>query len=702
MDKKILVGICILVLVNILSLSAQIAEPGVTTTVMPTEELTFGRDGIKLSFNNNNLNINNKEIDFLIMDGSKLVDESKAYINSESSKNENKLMNINEYQQRNFIITQQIDIFEEYIKTNHKIENKGKETGELTYYYVFKLNPNETVEFNGIRYSSDGNELYESANITNTININAEFDFTYQDLIDNGFELADTRFVSNNFFLGFKRIENRKLNEGEILELDPTVTIANLETIRMTPIDNTTYVLAWCDEVTDDVEFIVRYTNHTNQTSKISVDSNVGNCLYNYGLSIATINKSAFIIAYSDDAEDDFTIAVYNTSGSTLLAPLDIVTDAAGLVTSSISIAMFNSSHYVALMYNNSARDELFFTIGDVNGNININKQVIDNNVRNSAGVITVDTFNSSAFVAVWTDSFLQTFATLRSDGTTITPTTTYQNSTINPSFIDVVALNSTNFVALGVGGGNGNISWSHYIIDGVLKQKDRFKISSGSNIGGQLAKVNDTHFVAFITNGTSTKKEHVNLSVSLVNARDGNYVIANSTYNNPGAIWMNLDIISSQNVGNFGLCPNHIMIVKANHSSVLQSVNVSVEGFYLNATSKSINIWDGNCPPPPTNEQEGDDAILSGINNSEIWPATVYDSYQVGGANLTQQFRGRFDKFAIKGNKRWAINYVSQGESAITGIFNITPTLYVIQLQDLSVSSITQQVGSFINSTYP
>ena len=101
-------------------------------------------------------------------------------------------------------------------------------------------------------------------------------------------------------------------------------------------------------------------------------------------------------------------------------------------------------------------------------------------------------------------------------------------------------------------------------------------------------------------------------------------------------------------------------------------------------------------------NEQEGDDAILLGINTSEIWTATVYDSYQVGGSNLSQQFRGRFDKFAIKGNKRWAINYVSQGESAITGIFNITPTLYVLQLQDLSSGAITQQVGSLINSTYP
>lgn len=101
--------------------------------------------------------------------------------------------------------------------------------------------------------------------------------------------------------------------------------------------------------------------------------------------------------------------------------------------------------------------------------------------------------------------------------------------------------------------------------------------------------------------------------------------------------------------------------------------------------------------------ETPGDNAIQIGIEASEIWPCTVYSEQRLSARNLAaSQLTGIFDRVAVKDNKRWAINYVSAGESQITGLFNLTPVLYILQLQNQTNETITDQVGKLINSTWP
>lgn len=103
-------------------------------------------------------------------------------------------------------------------------------------------------------------------------------------------------------------------------------------------------------------------------------------------------------------------------------------------------------------------------------------------------------------------------------------------------------------------------------------------------------------------------------------------------------------------------------------------------------------------------NEEEGDNAIDLAISSSEIGvTATTYSSQQIAARNaVNSQFTGRFDKFVVNGNKRWAFSYISTGESSISGSFNITPSLYVLQLENLTTQQITDQVGKLINTTWP
>ncbi len=102
--------------------------------------------------------------------------------------------------------------------------------------------------------------------------------------------------------------------------------------------------------------------------------------------------------------------------------------------------------------------------------------------------------------------------------------------------------------------------------------------------------------------------------------------------------------------------------------------------------------------------ETGGDGAIEVGITASEVGgTATIYSSQQVSARDLSNnQFLGIFDKVAVNGDKRWAFNYVSGGESPLTELFNLTPVLYVLQLQNQTNETITDKVGKLINNTYP
>ncbi|HLC97107.1 MAG TPA: LamG domain-containing protein [Candidatus Nanoarchaeia archaeon] len=103
--------------------------------------------------------------------------------------------------------------------------------------------------------------------------------------------------------------------------------------------------------------------------------------------------------------------------------------------------------------------------------------------------------------------------------------------------------------------------------------------------------------------------------------------------------------------------------------------------------------------PPISANEAEGRTAIETGINNALISPA-VYTDKQIYLRNkLNNQDIGTFDKVAVKGSQRWAINYITTGES-YTNMFNITPVVYVLEMTNLTSSEITTEVENFINST--
>lgn len=98
--------------------------------------------------------------------------------------------------------------------------------------------------------------------------------------------------------------------------------------------------------------------------------------------------------------------------------------------------------------------------------------------------------------------------------------------------------------------------------------------------------------------------------------------------------------------------------------------------------------------------EAASDTALGVGVQNALLSGYTNHTSQQIYGRNLEgTQVTGTFDWVAKKDDTLWAFNFVSKGETHV-GLFNLTPSLYVLELSNISSSSITTSVEALINAT--
>ena len=93
--------------------------------------------------------------------------------------------------------------------------------------------------------------------------------------------------------------------------------------------------------------------------------------------------------------------------------------------------------------------------------------------------------------------------------------------------------------------------------------------------------------------------------------------------------------------------------------------------------------------------------AIDNGIMASSIWPgATIYNNQKVYLRSLNGSVvTATVNRVAVYGNQRWLLHYENDTTSAL-GLFNITPVVYVLEMRNISLSSIRATVANYINST--
>ncbi len=127
--------------------------------------------------------------------------------------------------------------------------------------------------------------------------------------------------------------------------------------------------------------------------------------------------------------------------------------------------------------------------------------------------------------------------------------------------------------------------------------------------------------------------------------------------------------------------------------------VYISCDSSYDGSAYNSTEELTMNITQLETNSSK---AIEEGINSSDIYPATIYRNQQIyiRSLNNTQKL-ATVDRVAVKGDKRWLLNYVIDSGSLL-GLFNITPAVYVWDKTDLAMNTIRSEVSGLINSTYP
>jgi len=99
-------------------------------------------------------------------------------------------------------------------------------------------------------------------------------------------------------------------------------------------------------------------------------------------------------------------------------------------------------------------------------------------------------------------------------------------------------------------------------------------------------------------------------------------------------------------------------------------------------------------------NEAQGDQILVQAVQNALLSSYTLYSEHQAYVSYApASQLLARFDQVATKGNKTWALNYGTMADT-FTGMQNITPVFYVLELVNRTSDNLLFDVESFINQT--
>lgn len=113
-----------------------------------------------------------------------------------------------------------------------------------------------------------------------------------------------------------------------------------------------------------------------------------------------------------------------------------------------------------------------------------------------------------------------------------------------------------------------------------------------------------------------------------------------------------------------------------------------------------SIKLYNDTIGAQAIQSEEAFRNAIEQAANATLTGHLIYTNQQVYSVNSTNsQVLGAFDKFIVWNNKRWAFNYVNSSES-FTGMFNLTPVLYVFETTSTTPSALRLSVEKMINST--
>jgi hypothetical protein len=402
-----------------------------------------------------------------------------------------------------------------------------------------------------------------------------------------------------------------------------TFTTQQVESLSVTPLNSDKFVVAWCDEASKAINFKIYSTNGQVLVDTVTVDSSPGitnACDYN-SVSVAALNSTHFAIAWFDAAEADATFAVYDSTGTLRLGPIDEDTDV-GASSFGVSISAFNSTHIVIGYYDYTDQDATFSTWNLVTQTRVIGPVDVDTGVSTDCYNVHVAALNSTHFVFFYYDAGATddaTFAIYKIDSTTAVKAATDEDAAIvNYYSLSLTVLNSSYFVLAYYDAADQDITFSIYNSAGtrVVGPIDEDTAVGASGAWVSVAALNSTHFV-----------------IAYYDAADGQHTF--SIYNWNTRVVGPIDISSTTlkwvsvasylAAVNIGICNQNWIFAEA--------YSTSNSRFF--AYNPSGTQWNGYCAPiyqvsVEHNATISYSGILNSINVSINFTSTVDDTYNM------------------------------------------------------------------------
>ena len=244
------------------------------------------------------------------------------------------------------------------------------------------------------------------------------------------------------------RMRKDSVPKGAHLVIDPTVAFSTVSvtSVHTCPLDTHTFVIAYSDDTNDDFSFQIYDTNGTQVLAETDVDTTSGGDIDRTSVGVSAFNSTTFVIGWWDKTDVDATFAVYNKTGSLLSGPTDADTDV-GSYCRSVQVSCFNSTHFI-IAWNDNAEGDVTFAVYDSSSNLIAGPTDADTDAGNFNSV-SVSTFNSTYFVIGWYDRTDNdaTFAIYNSAGTQIGTTIDVDTDVSYSYSVSVSTFNSTHFV---------------------------------------------------------------------------------------------------------------------------------------------------------------------------------------------------------------------------------------------------------------
>ena len=208
---------------------------------------------------------------------------------------------------------------------------------------------------------------------------------------------------------------------GQVVVVDPTIefSTALVESVHVCPLDADTFVVAYSDDTNNDISFQVWDMDGTLVLAETDADTDIGytSCT---SVGVSALDATHFVIGWYDGTDTDATFAVYDTAGLLHTGPTDADTDVGG--GSSVSVSALNATQFVIGWYDGPDYDATF-AVYDTSSNLITGPTDADTDVGASYSIsVQVSALSSTSFAISWHDAvdFDLTFATYYSNGTAI------------------------------------------------------------------------------------------------------------------------------------------------------------------------------------------------------------------------------------------------------------------------------------------